>query len=69
MPLNIGNFIGPIYRYFKDLPKYKYKSDKQIFYTDNNVVNNSNIKTIRKNYFQRRKENKTNIFIMMENII
>ena len=52
MSLNIGNFIGPIYRYFKDLPKYKYKSDKQIFDTDNNVDNNSNnFQTIKKNYF------------------
>ena len=58
MPLNIGNFIGPIYRYFKDLPKYKYKSEKQIFDTDNNVDYISNIKTKLKNYFQRRKENK-----------
>ena len=23
-PENYGNFIGPIYKYFKDLPKYKY---------------------------------------------
>ena len=59
MPLNIGNFIGPIYRYFKDLPEYKYKSDKQIFDTHNNVDNNSNnYQTIKKNYFQQRKENK-----------
>ena len=59
MPLNIGNFIGPAYRYFKDLPKYKYKSDKQIFYNFYMVDNiSNNFQTIKKNYFQPRKENK-----------
>ncbi len=68
MPLNIGNFIGPAYRYLKDLPKYKYKSDKQIFdnfYMVDNISNN--FQTIKKTIFNQ--EKKTNIFIKMENII
>lgn len=36
-PENTGNFIGPVFRYFKELPKHKYKSNKNLF--DNNVDN------------------------------
>ena len=53
MPRNKGNFIGPIYRYFKDLPKYKYKSDKNIFDNDDNVYNNSkNHQSLKKNIWK-----------------
>ena len=39
-PDNKGNFIGPIYNYFKNLPKYK---DKKIIAINNNNVSNSQI--------------------------